>query len=167
MQRIVRLPRLGLRTLRAFLPVLAVPDEAFAQRHLDGELLRLYRAMDRRDRLHGCEVAKRMLSMDPQAERLWLQAALLHDLGKAATPYHPWERILVHLWTPDAHVATRFPAWLQESWRRQRRHPQTGAAMLRAAGAAPALVALVEGHHRPPGDDPGARLLRQADEGQG
>lgn len=165
MHRALRLPRIGLRTLRAFVPVLAVPDDAFAGAYLDGALLALYQGMDRRDRLHAGEVARRLLRMEPEAERLWVQAALLHDVGKATAPYLAWERVMVHLWTPDAHAARRFPDRLQEAWRRHRRHPEVGAEALLAVGADPRLAQLVAGHHRPPGDDQGAQLLWRADEG--
>lgn len=165
MHRLARLPHLGLRTLRAFVPVLAVPDDEFAAQYLDGELLDLYLGMDRRDRVHACEVARRMLRLEPRAEPWWVQGALLHDLGKSAAPFRAWERVLVHLWTPDAKTATRFSDRLQDTWQRHRRHPDLGAERLRQAGADPRLVALVAGHHRANADDRAGLLLQRADGG--
>jgi hypothetical protein len=99
-----------------------------------------------------------------------LQAALLHDVGKTAG--HVRVPILYRV----ANVLIRVvqPAWLlrlaspnPRSWRHPfyvyNQHPARGAAMARAAGASPAVAALITAHHEP-GDNPLARVLRRADE---
>lgn len=151
------------RTARAFAPRLARPDDAFAARWLgDGELA-AFRGMDPRDRDHGCRVARKLLAEHPDAEPVWVRAALLHDVGKSLVPYRAWERIAVHLarsWPADA--LARSPR-LAAACGRDRRHPEDGARLLADLGADPRLVALVAHHHRPAGDDAGARALARAD----
>jgi putative nucleotidyltransferase with HDIG domain len=160
-----RFAALVARTVRAFAPRLARPDDAFAARWLsDGELA-AFLAMDPRDRDHACRVARRLVLEHPEAEPVWVRAALLHDVGKSLAPYRAWERIAVHVargWSPG--VLARAPR-LAAACARDRRHPEEGARVLADLGADPRLVALVAHHHRPAGDDPGARALAWADAG--
>jgi putative nucleotidyltransferase with HDIG domain len=150
------------RTLRAFVPALASPDDDFARAHLRGGELELYLAMDRRDRHHGVAVARAVLARDPRADDVVVRAALLHDAGKAVAPYRAWERIVVHLYTPrDERLDERVPP-LAGAWRRHREHAATGARRIREAGGDPHVADLVERHHEP-GPDPQARLLADAD----
>lgn len=97
-----------------------------------------------------------------------LQAALLHDVGKAAGRIPVPYRVAIVL------IRAVRPAWIcrlalpdPQSWRYPfhvyDQHPAQGATLARAAGAAPAVVALIAAHHAP-GDDPLALALRRADE---
>jgi hypothetical protein len=53
--------------------------------------------MDIRDRDHAIKVARHLLEQYPQAPVYVVQAALLHDSGKALRPYRPLERVLTGL----------------------------------------------------------------------
>jgi hypothetical protein len=108
----LRLLRLAARTVRGLVPGLARPDDAFAAVHLVGPELAAYLAMDPRDRDHACRVARRLLAVAPEADGVWVRAALLHDVGKSGAPYRVWERVVVHLGTPDETLLRRAPrAW--------------------------------------------------------
>lgn len=151
------------RTARAFVPVLARPDDAFAAAWLTGAERALFERMDPRDRDHGCRVARRLLAAHPDAPPTWVRAALLHDVGKAQAPYRAWERVALHLarrWRASARPPTS--AWAR-ALERDRAHPAVGAALLEAAGSEPLVVALVAGHHRPEPSDPAAAALAAAD----
>ena len=159
-----RLLHLAPRTARGLVPCLARPDDAFAAVHLMGVELAAYLAMDPRDRDHACRVARRLLAAAPDADGVWVRAALLHDVGKSGVPYRVGERIVVHLWTPDEALLRRAPQGWAAAWRRHRDHAALGAAALRGAGVDPRVADLVERHHRPPGGDEALRRLAQADE---
>ena len=161
-----RIKALLARTARAFAPALARPDDAFAEAWLPEPERALYRAMDARDRDHGCRVARRLLRDHPDADATWVRAALLHDVGKSGAPYRAWERIAVHLVRGDARsrAASRWggPA-LARAIERDRDHAAIGGRMLAAAGADPRVVELVAEHHRPRAGDPAAAALAAAD----
>ena len=157
-----RLHALLARTARAFVPSLARPDDAFAEAWLAEPERALYRAMDVRDRDHGCRVARRLLHDHPDAADTWVRAALLHDVGKSVAPYRAWERIAVHLVRRRATDGAAPGGALARAVARDREHAAVGARMLAAAGAEARVVDLVAGHHRPPGD-PAAAALAAAD----
>lgn len=150
------------RTLRAFLPALARPDDAFARQVLPEPELGLYLGMDPRDRHHGVAVARAVAARCGEPDPRLLRAALLHDVGKSRAPYRAWERIAVHLYTPREGRSRRLQAPLHDAWERHRRHAAEGAAMILAAGGDPEVAALVARHHDAAGD---ARLtlLAEAD----
>jgi putative nucleotidyltransferase with HDIG domain len=161
-----RLAALLARTARAFVPALARPDDPFAAAWLTAGEWRLYRAMDARDRDHGCRVARRLLRDHPDAEPVWVRAALLHDVGKSLVPYRAWERIAVHLvrrTAPPTPPRRGAGGPLRRAVARDHAHAEVGARMLAEVGADPQVVALVAGHHRPRPDDPAAVALAAAD----
>jgi putative nucleotidyltransferase with HDIG domain len=160
----LRMGRLVARTARGLRPGLARPDDAFAAHHLAGAELAAYRRMDPRDRDHACRVARGLLAAVPDADPLWVRAALLHDVGKSGVPYRVWERVVVHLWTPGEALLRRAPRVWAAAWRRHRDHAAVGAAALRAAGVDPRVADLVERHHRPSDGDEALRRLAEADE---
>lgn len=164
MNAFLRMGRLVARSFRGLAPGLATPDDGFAATHLTEAELALYQAMDPRDRDHACRVARRLLAVAPDADAILVRAALLHDVGKSQSPYRLWERIAVHLWSPDDPVLARLPQGCTAVWRRHRDHAERGAAAVRAAGGDPRVADLVERHHRP-GDDDALLLLARADEG--
>jgi putative nucleotidyltransferase with HDIG domain len=159
-----RLARLVARTARGLSSSWAHPDDGLAESVLVGAELEAYRSMDPRDRDHAGRVARSLLAEAPAADPIWVRAALLHDVGKAATPYRLWERILVHLWAPEPSVAERFPPALAAVWRRHRDHAALGADALRALGVDERVVDLVARHHDAPGDDEALHSLRRSDE---
>ncbi len=132
------------RTLKAFFPALARPDDAFAQSLLTPEEWALYRALDPRDREHAVRVAKRLLALYPGVPGYVLRAALLHDAAKALRPYRPLERILTGLYAPNL---PPFPLrqGLLGAFQLRRHHPLYAAAWI----GDPEVRALVLEHHRP------------------
>ncbi len=149
------------RTLRAFVPALARPDDAWAKGRLEPAEYILYRAMDPRDRAHACEVAWAVLGLEPDPRLV--RAALLHDLGKAERPFNPFERILVHLHAPaELPPEPRFFG-LRGAWQIKLHHARYGAERLRAAGGCEAVAEIVARHHQPDGH-PLAALLKRVEE---
>lgn len=149
------------RTLRALVPALAPPDDAFAAERLSPALFRLYLSMDPRDRQHAGEVAKMLLARHPQASTELVRAALLHDVGKAGRPYRVVERVLVHLLPAGPVPPEPRLKGLAGALQVKRHHHAYGAELIRAAGGSEAVARLVAGHHVEGGD---AELLRQIDD---
>nr|WP_026234524.1 HD domain-containing protein [Calidithermus timidus] len=132
------------RLMRAFLPSLCQPDDAWALERLSPEEAPLYRAMDARDREHALEVAQTLLSRHPDAPDYAVRAALLHDSGKASRPYYPLERILVGLYSPKV-PAEPLKGGLYGAWQVRQHHPEYAARHIRDERVA----AIVLEHHRP------------------
>ena len=168
----------------ALWPRVDAPERAaiLARAQMPPTLAALFERVPRAYQAHGLRVARRLLAAG-SADPLLLQAALLHDLGKwdpatgrrVRIPVRvatvllrrvaPGRRVLAAL----GRLESRVPAW-RTSWVWQAHHPARGAAMLAAAGADPAVVALVRHHEvsAPAGLSPtqAARLraLQAADE---
>lgn len=149
------------RTLRALLPSLARPDDAFARERLPGREYELYLAMDGRDRHHGCEVAKALLERHPGVSEVLVRAALLHDVGKAQRPYRVLERVLVHLLPARPLPPEPRLKGLAGALQVKRHHHLYGAQMIRSAGGSERVARLVADHHVAGGD---AELLRAIDD---
>ncbi len=149
------------RTLRAFVPALARPDDPFAREVLRPEEFALYLRMDPRDRHHGVAVARAVLARDPGAESVVLRAAILHDVGKSVAPYRAWERIAVHVLVPASRRPRR--GALGDALRRHLEHAERGAELIRAAGGDARVADLVARHHHSD-PEPHLALLRAADE---
>lgn len=151
------------RTVYAFLPGLAKPDDPFARQYLNTPEYILYSTMDVRDRDHACQVAKTLLAGYPQASSELVRAALLHDVGKSGSSYRPWQRIAVHLYTPkNIPVTPRFGG-LKGAQQRHLHHGQYGAELIRKQGGDERVAEIVAKHHDPQGDGE-ARLLQRVDE---
>lgn len=146
------------RTVLAFFPVFAVPDDAFAAHLLSEVEFGLYRRMDVRDRLHACAVTRQLLARYPEASGELRRAALLHDVGKASTRYNPWWRVLAALYTPRRVAAEPRLGGLRGAWQLKRHHDRYGAAQITAAGGDRRVAEIVARHHRPGGDPEAARL---------
>lgn len=151
------------RTVVACLPGLARPDDAFAAGFLEPREYRLYLTMDRRDRQHGCYIARKLLTIRPDAERVLVRAALLHDVGKSVRPYNPLYRIVAHLYAPQEIPSKPEYRGLRGAWQVRRHHHSFGARLIRQAGGSDEVARLVERHHQPDGDDD-ARLLKALDD---
>lgn len=151
------------RTLCAFIPFLAKPDDAFAKSHLSTKAYSLYLAMDKRDRSHACQVARALLKEQKEPADVLLSAAFLHDLAKADAGYNAFERILVHLYCPrDLPKEPRFKG-LRGSWQRRLHHAYYGAEKIREAGLDEMLAVIVEQHHQPE-DQPLAEVLKRIED---
>lgn len=123
-------------------------DDAYASERLTSSELRLWRLMNPHDRRHAVGVARRFSSSMPSARREEVAAALLHDVGKAATS----------LGRVGRSIATLLP--LTREMVIYRDHERLGARMLAEIGADPRTIELVEGKC----DDATARALRNADD---
>lgn len=150
------------RTLLAFVPRLARPDDVYARSLLPEAEYRLYAGMDKRDRVHACAVAKRLLSLHPQASAELLRAALLHDVGKADLSYNPFARVLVALYTPSEIVSAPRLTGLRGAWQVKLHHDAYGEALIRGAGGSARVAEIVARHHRP-GKDHEAATLKETD----
>jgi putative nucleotidyltransferase with HDIG domain len=145
------------RTVVAFVPRLARPDDAYAQRLLPPCEYALYARMDARDRLHACKVAK-ALQAEGEVSEVLLRAALLHDVGKSVHPYRAWERIAFHLFVPRGLPASPALQGFRRAQQVHVHHAAYGAALIREAGGDARVAELVARHHDP-GDDGEARRL--------
>ncbi len=150
-------------------------QRALAERTLPPSLLQLFLTLQPSEQAHACQVCASVLAAGFDAPAL-LQAALLHDIGKARHRLRLWERVLVVLgqaanpnwaaaWGPGA------PRGLRRAFVIAAQHPQWGAEMAAAAGAAPEVVDLIARHADPPAaqaTDEQAAMLRalQAADGE-
>ena len=132
------------RLLRALVPRLAHPDDAWALSRLSQDEARLFLAMDVRDRDHAVKVAQKLLERYPQAPGYAVRAALLHDLGKAVRPYRAIERILTGLCSPKV-PAGPLRGGLYGAWQVRRHHAEYAAERIRD----PQVAGIVREHHRP------------------
>ncbi len=140
------------------------PDVVAAHGLLPPALAALFDQMPAEDRHHALRVAAGLVARGESAPPL-LQAALLHDVGKANGGVHLRHRMARVL------LARRWPAawaWLSgrpTGWRRPywilAWHPARGAAWIAAVGGDAAVVALVRHHESaPPADWAGTELGR-------
>lgn len=136
------------RTFIAFFPAFARPDDAFAKSRLSPEEYALYLQMDVRDRDHACAVSA-ALSALPEASPKLIRAALLHDIGKSGAQYNPWERIIVHLYTPPTMPREPRLRGLRGSWQRRLHHDHYGAELILHAGGDAEVAEIVRLHHHP------------------
>ncbi len=163
MKAVTKVMNVIARTTRAFLPGLAEPDDDFARQYLSGSEYVLYAKMDVRDRDHACEVTKTLLKAHPEASSELIRAALLHDVGKSGSSYRPWQRIAVHLYTPQNIPASPRYHGLKGAWQRHLHHSYYGAELIRKHGGDDRVADLVARHHDPQGDGEAA-LLKRVDE---
>lgn len=100
------------------------------------------------DQRHSYDIARRFVTVRPQASQDEIAGALLHDIGK----------IDAHLGTLARVIATVLPLPTTR-FRAYRRHQERGAQMLAMIASSGITIALVAGH--PDGD--ALRALHQAD----
>ncbi len=125
------------------------PDDTAARRVLPPHLYPLFCEMQPEDRRHGLVVLS-LLEADGVADLPLLQAALLHDVGKAHAGVGLAHRVLRVL------LAWRFPrvwGWFAgwpTGWRRPfwvvANHPERGALWVETHGGDPDLVDLIRHH---------------------
>ena len=129
-------------------------DEAWVETLVSPADLLLFRRLSNTDRRHLVRCA-RMVDADlgPGADSVWVQAALLHDVGKFDAHLGVFGRVFV---TVIATVVgpTRVTSWGANSgWRGRvasyQRHGEIGAGEIRAAGGPEEAALWSELHHHP------------------
>jgi putative nucleotidyltransferase with HDIG domain len=141
---------------------------AYAARHLDPALLRLFRRMSRAEQHHGIAIC-RALEAQGYSDPDLLVAALLHDVGKVQAPPRLWDRVIAVL---GEHYAPQWaarrslgePRGLNRGFVVRRRHAAWGAALAEQAGAPARVAALIRRHHDPAGDDVELAALQATDD---
>src|SRR5690554_2713959 len=123
------------RTVQAFVPALARPDDDFAGAVLSAPEFRLYMRMDARDRTYSLKVARRLIRSHAGADRDLLAAALLHDIAKSLVPFDAWHRVIAHLYRPTGLPVAPLAPGLRGSLQLREHHEAIGAGMLRREGA--------------------------------
>ncbi len=157
------------RVLRSMFAFLARPDDAWARSLLSSAEWSVYSRMDPRDREHGVKVARALLDQHPNASKLVVRAALLHDCGKLVRRYNLLERIWVGWRIKNPDRDTRLPSRALARAERlsaadvRRFHPQIGAWLIRAAGGNERVALMVEYHHHP-GQDAEIAWIHALDE---
>jgi putative nucleotidyltransferase with HDIG domain len=135
-----------------------------AREYLDGELLRLFLAQHPRDVVHGIGTARWLLDRGHN-DRDLVVVGLVHDVGKGhqrRLDRAAW--VLAQRTGRTKTLASRESRFeLLRAAARTAKHSQSGAELLRAAGASERVVDLTRRHHEPHGNDPVLALLQQAD----
>lgn len=150
------------RTIQAFLPGLARPDDAFARQWLDDAGWRLYMQMDIRDRCHCVLVARRLLA-GGVTDRELIAAALLHDVGKSLLPFSAWQRVISHLWRPVGLPRTPLQPGLQGALQLREHHETLAVRMLTEAGVDSRVTAIIS-DLAAGADSDAVQQLREADQ---
>lgn len=143
------------------------PEElAILDQHLNPAQKKLFLAMELQDQRHSLNVFYQLVE-DGYGDRELLQAALLHDVGKAGVGLGVFHRVVIvllrALW-PDLLKKIASPdrrSWGYPFWV-HRNHGEIGADLIIKAGGTDKLVSLVR-QHQSPADDPLARALYEAD----
>ncbi len=113
---------------------------AVAQAHLSPSQLALFKRMSLYDQEHAVDVLNRLRRQGWRDAEL-MQAALLHDVGKAFVGANLWKRVAhVLLWAARSDDLPR---------NGYARHAEIGAEAAHRAGSSPDVVALIRRHHAP------------------
>lgn len=130
-------------------------EQSFVAANLSSELQRAFFMQRTEDQRHGVDVASRALRKPTVVE-----AALLHDVGKTASPLGAVGRAFATVWT-----TTSLPVW--GNWRIYLDHGRIGAEIIESNGGSALAVAFARHHpgDPPPWIDPGDwASLAEADE---
>jgi hypothetical protein len=141
-------------------------ERACIRQYLTPAQAALFEQMARADQRHGLDVLY-ALQRAGYDDRALLQAALLHDVGKAAVRLTLWHRVAVVL------IGRFAPHWLDRLARDQRwwaaafaaqvRHPEVGAQRAAEAGCSAEVVDLIRRHQDPDSGDSRLAALQSAD----
>lgn len=153
-------------------------DQAFVAAHLNAREQALFQDMAVPDQRHSLNVAYTALKLaadQPAADKALLaKCALLHDVGKKRGDVSTLDKILTvvvfGLWPRGAEkIAAPGRGGTVQNIRHAfyiyRHHAARSAALVRQAGSAPPVAAIISRHHEPyaAGEPPELTLLRQAD----
>lgn len=129
-------------------------DEEWVASILTRDELLLFRRLPNHDRRHAIGVARAVdARLAPSTDRRWLQAALLHDVGKYAAGLSVVGRALATV-TADVAGPDRVVRWEgRRGWRGRvstyARHGEIGEAEILAVGGAPEVASWAAAHHHP------------------
>lgn len=137
---------------------------ALGERYLQGRLLELFRAQHPRDIVHSAHTAQWLLDRGHDEPDL-VAAALLHDVAKGHQRRLDRVAWVVAEWFQlgPAFSDSGSRLELRRAMARTASHAESGAGILREAGAPELVVTLTRLHHGPPGGHPMLALLQQAD----
>jgi hypothetical protein len=142
------------------------PQESANAERILGPLAPFFLELPVNDQRHGLDVLETVIHLERQPSPLLQQAALLHDLGKAAAHFSVIERsvtVFLRAVSPKTLQALQQsrPAFARR-YRVYADHAQIGADRLRSAGAAE-LATIVAEHHAPHPQSEDTRRLQRAD----
>lgn len=139
-------------------------DFELGRARLTPPLFELFAAQHPRDVVHSANTARWLLDRGHDDPDL-VAAALVHDIGKGHQ--RPMDRTIYvlagHLGLARALAQERSHFELRRAVARTLTHSETGAEMLRRAGATERVVDLTARHHGPAAGDRMLALLQQAD----
>lgn len=127
-------------------------DRALIGSYLTPAQQALFRRMSENDQRHALTVARALLDKG-WSDRDLIQAALLHDVGKANGGLHVAYRVVIVLLQALWPAALEWLASIDRGWRRpfyiHQHHPQIGAKLATQAGVSSRGVELILRHQSP------------------
>lgn len=152
------------RFFSALRPRVTAAERAGLAAYLSPPQLRLFESMQPADQRHSLDVLASLLR-DGHRDPDLLQAAILHDAGKARARLTVWHRVVVdlsHSLSPSAlgWLASHGPPRLRHSFDVALRHQELGAADALAAGCSSRVAGLIRGDATPDLRDLVATLQR-------
>ncbi len=136
--------------VRALIARVSEMEMERAIRILTPEAQALFQRQAVQDQRHALAVYRTLRQAGHTNSQL-LEAALLHDAGKAAARLPAWQRAIIVLLEHFApHLLACLSQGKPEGWRRpfvvHARHPEVGARWAQEAGCSPLVVALIRRH---------------------
>lgn len=145
-------------------------ERALVEQYLSPVQQALFQRMPRTDQKHAVSVA-RMLLDEGWSDTDLIQAALLHDVGKADGGLHLGYRVAIVLLRAFWPAGLKRIAATDTGWRRpfhiHQLHPEIGAQLAAEAGSSSRVVELILQHQSPVGEgeiEKALVALRLADE---
>ncbi|MFQ5855651.1 MAG: HD domain-containing protein [Anaerolineae bacterium] len=147
-------------------------DRSLVETYLTPAQRALFERMSANDRQHAIAVVRTLLARGWHGPDL-IQAALLHDVGKADGGLHLGYRVAIVLLRAFWPTGLQWLAATDSGWRRpfhiHQHHPEIGARLAAEAGASPRVVELILRHQSPADGHESIRglaALKAADESQ-